>query len=219
MRIARFSLVLAVVAVSFVVPAIATAQVQPSAEVQAAIDRQKERSQRRERGLDAFREELRPLAEAGEPVAQFLLGTMLVGQDPVAAIPFLTRSAEYGCAGAAGLLAVYSWSSGTSGGDGWLERAIGGGDAASMFVRATMHMRGDEGFEKSTAEALAWAELARARSYSSGLTPEIERLIGALRSSASADDAAAAAARFEALDSQYPKKPFYVCGQSVPSEG
>src|SRR5512139_481470 len=184
MRIARFCLVLAAVAASFVAPRIAAAQVQPSAEVQAAIDRQKERAQRRERGLDAFREDLQPLAEGGEPVAQFLLGTMLVGQDPVAAVPYLTRSAEYGCAGAAGLLAVYSWSSGTSGGDAWLERAIGGGDAASMFVRATMHVRGDEGFEKSTAEALAWAELARARSYSSGLTPEIERLIGALRSSA-----------------------------------
>ena len=219
MRIVRFHFVIAVVAASLVVPKLAAAQVQPSAEVQAAIDRQKERSQRRERGLDAFREELRPLAEAGEPVAQFLIGTMLVGPDPVAAIPYLTRSAEYGCAGAAGLLAVYSWSSGTGGGDEWLERAISGGDAASMFVRATMHMRGDEGFEKSTAEALAWAELARARSYSSGLTPEAERLITALRSSATPDDAAAAAARFEALDNQYPKKPFYVCGQSVPSEG
>ena len=73
----RFHFVLAVVAASLVVPKIAAAQVQPSAEVQAAIDRQKERSQRRERGLDAFREELRPLAEAGEPVAQFLIGTML----------------------------------------------------------------------------------------------------------------------------------------------
>ena len=211
--------ILAVLGAALVVPSLAAAQVEPSADVQAAIDRQKERSQRRERGLAAFQEELRPLAESGEPVAQFLLGTMLVGQDPVSAIPYLTRSAEYGCAGAAGLLAVYSWSSGTGGGDAWLERAISGGDAASMFVRATMHMRGDEGFEKSTAEALAWAELARARSYSSGLTPEIERLIGALRSSATTDDAAAAAARFETLASQYPKKPFYVCGQSVPSEG
>jgi hypothetical protein len=218
-RIPRAHLVLAILAASSLLAPSIAAQVEPSAEVQAAIDRQKERSQRRERGLAAFQDELRPLAEAGEPVAQFLIGTMLVGRDPVAAIPYLTRSAEYGCAGAAGLLAVYSWSSGQGGGDAWLERAISGGDAASMFVRATMHMRGDEGFEKSTAEALAWAELARARSYSSGLTPEIERLIGALRSSASADDTAAAAARFEALDSQYPKKPFYVCGQSVPSEG
>ena len=219
MRSARAHWIVAVFAASVVVPSIAAAQVEPSAEVQAAIGRQKERSQRRERGLAAFQEELRPLAEAGEPVAQFLLGTMLVGQDPVAAIPYLTRSAEYGCAGAAGLLAVYSWSSGNGGGDAWLERAISGGDAASMFVRATMHVRGDQGFEKSTAQALAWAELAHARSYSSGLTPEIERMIGALRSSASPDDVAAAAARFEALDSQYPKKPFYVCGQSVPSEG
>ena len=219
MRVARAHLILAALAPWLIAPRIAAAQVEPSADVQAAIDRQKERSQRRERGLAAFQEELRPLAESGEPVAQFLLGTMLVGQDPVSAIPYLTRSAEYGCAGAAGLLAVYSWSSGTGGGDAWLERAISGGDAASMFVRATMHMRGDEGFEKSTAEALAWAELARARSYSSGLTPEIERLIGALRSSATPDDAATAAARFETLASQYPKKPFYVCGQSVPSEG
>jgi len=218
-RSARAHVILAVLAASFAVPRIAAAQVEPSAEVQAAIDRQKERSQRRERGLDAFREELRPLAEAGEPVAQFLLGTMLVGRDPVSAIPYLTRSAEYGCAGAAGLLAVYSWSSGKGGGDEWLERAISGGDAASMFVRATMHMRGDEGFEKSTAEALAWAELARARSYSSGLTPEIERMLGALRAAATPDEATAGAARFEALDSQYPKKPYYVCGQSVPSEG
>jgi TPR repeat protein len=198
---------------------LAAAQVEPSAEVQAALDRQKERAQRRERGLAPFQEELRPLAEAGEPVAQFLLGTMLVGSDPTTAIPYLTASAERGCAGSAGLLAVYSWATGKGGGDEWLERAIAGGDAASMFVRATLHMRGDEGFEKSPAEALAWVELARARSYSSGLTPEIERMIGALRSGATPDEAATAAARFEALDSQFPKQPFYVCGQSVPSEG
>ena len=114
---------------------------------------------------------------------------------------------------------MYSWATGKGGGDEWLEHAISGGDAASMFVRATMHMRGDQGFEKSTTEALAWAQLARARSYSSGLTPEIERMLGALRPTATPDETAAAAARFEALDSQYPKKPFYVCGQSVPSEG
>jgi TPR repeat protein len=209
---------LAVLAPWLIAPRVAAAQVEPSAEVQAALGRQKERSQRRERGLDAFQGELRPLAEAGDPVAQFLIGTMLVGRDPVTAIPYLTRSAEHGCAGAAGLLAVYSWSSGKGGGE-WLERAVSGGDAASMFVRATLHMRGDRGFEQSTAEALAWAELARARSYSSGLTPEIERMIGALRSAATADDAAAAAARLEALDNHYPRKPFYVCGQSVPSEG
>jgi hypothetical protein len=44
-------------------------------------------------------------------------------------------------------------------------------------------------------------------------------MIGALRSGATPDEVAAAAARFEALDSQFPKKPFYVCGQSFPSEG
>ena len=219
MRIGRAHLILAVLAPWLIAPRVAAAQVEPSTEVQAALDRQKERSQRRERGLDAFQEELRPLAEGGDAVAQFLIGTMLVGRDPVTAIPYLTRSAEHGCAGAAGLLAVYSWSSGKGGGDEWLERAISGGDAAAMFVRATLHMRGDQGFEQSTAEALAWAELARVRSDSSGLTPEIERMIGALRSAATADDAAAAAARLEALENQYPKKPFYVCGQSVPSEG
>jgi hypothetical protein len=218
-RSARARLLLAAFAASLIVPKIAAAQVEPSAEVQAALDNQKERAQRRERGLAAFQEELRPLAEAGEPVAQFLLGTMLVGPDPTTAIPYLTASAEAGCAGSSGLLAVYSWATGKGGADEWLERAISGGDAASMFVRATLHMRGDEGFERSTAEALAWAELARARSYSSGLTPEIERMIGALRSGATPDETAAAASKFESLDSQFPKKPFYVCGQSVPSEG
>ena len=216
---ARAHLILVAFAAWLIVPKLAAAQVEPSAEVQAALDRQQERAQRRERGLGPFQEELRPLAEAGEPVAQFLLGTMLVGPDPVTAIPYLTRSAEKGCAGSAGLLAVYSWATGKGGGEEWLERAISGGDAASMFVRATMHVRGDEGFEKSTAEALAWAELARARSYSRGLTPEIERMIDALRSGATPDETTAAATRFEALDGQFPKKPFYVCGQSVPSEG
>ena len=219
MRSARAHLAVAVVAACLLGATMAAAQVEPSAEVQAALDRQKERAQRRERGLGPFQEELRPLAEAGDAVAQFLLGTMLVGPDPSTAIPYLTRSAEAGCAGSAGLLAVYSWATGKGGGDEWLEHAISGGDAASMFMRATMHWRGDQGFEKSTGEALAWAELARARSYSSGLTPEIERMIGALRAAATPEEAAAGAAQFETLDSQYPKKPFYVCGQSVPSEG
>ena len=100
MRIGRAHLILAVLAPWLIAPRVAAAQVEASAEVQAALDRQKERSQRRERGLDAFHEELRPLADSGDPVAQFLIGTMLVGRDPVTAIPYLTRSAEHGCAGA-----------------------------------------------------------------------------------------------------------------------
>jgi hypothetical protein len=209
----------AVVMASVLMPITAPAQVEPSAQLQAVLERQAQRAQRRERGLGAFQQELLPLAESGEPVAQFLLGTMLVGQNPGTAIPYLTASAEAGCAGAAGILASYARATGTGRGDEWLERAIGGGDAASMFVRATMHWRGDDGFTKSTAEALAWAELARARSYSRGLTPETERMIAALRATATPEESAAAEVRFEALDSQYPKKPFYVCGQSVPSEG
>jgi len=212
------TLLVAVMACSLT-PAFAPAQVEQSAELKAVIARQAERAQRRERGLAAFQEELFPLAAGGEPVAQFLLGTMLVGPDPGTAIPFLTAAAEAGCAGASGILASYSKATGTGRSAEWLERAIGGGDAASMYVRAAMHWRGDEGLQKSTAEALAWAELARARSYSKGLTPEIERMIEALRSAATPDETAAASARFEALDGEYPKKPFYICGQSVPSEG
>ena len=201
------------------VPAIAPAQVEQSAELKEVLARQAERAQRRERGLAEFQQELLPLAEAGEPVAQFYLGTMLVGGNPGAAIPYLTASANAGCAGAAGILAVYSWASGAGRGEELLERAISGGDAASMYLRATKHWRGDDGFAKSTAEALAWAQLAHERSYSKGLTPETERMMAALRSAATSDEVAEAAARFEALDSQFPKKPFYVCGQSVPSEG
>jgi hypothetical protein len=212
-------LYLAIFLACLVVPTIATAQVEQSAELKEVLARQAARAQRRERGLGEFQQELQPLAEAGEPVAQFYLGTMLAGPNPGAAIPYLTASANAGCAGAAGILAVYSWATKTGRGDEWLERAISGGDAASMYVRATKHWRGDDGFTKSTAEALAWAELARARSYSSGLTPEIERMIGVLRAAATPDEVAESAARFEALDRQYPKHPFYVCGQSVPSEG
>ncbi|HEY3517043.1 MAG TPA: hypothetical protein VGL98_08340, partial [Gammaproteobacteria bacterium] len=135
MRSARTPPLVDAVAACLAVPLIAAAQVEPSADVQAALDRQKERAQRRERGLGPFQQELRPLAEAGEPVAQFLLGTMLVGPDPTTAIPYLTASAEAGCAGSSGLLAVYSWATGKGGGDEWLDRAISGGDAASMFVR------------------------------------------------------------------------------------
>jgi hypothetical protein len=144
---------------------------------------------------------------------------MLVGPSPATAIPYLTASANAGCAGASGILAVYSWATGAGRGDELLERAIRGGDAASMYVRATKHWRGDDGYAKSTAEALAWAELAHERSYSKGLTPETERMMTALRAGATAEEVAEASARFEALDAEYPKQPFYVCGQSVPSEG
>jgi hypothetical protein len=208
-----------IVASCAIAPMTAAAQVVPSAEVQAVLERQAQRAQRSERGLAAFQQDLRPLAAAGEPVAQFLLGTLLVGPEPDTALAYLTAAAEAGCAGAAGILAARARATETEGGDEWLERAVAGGDAASMLVRATLHWRGDYGFQKSTAEALAWAQLARARSYSRGLTPEIDRMIGALRQAAAPDEAAAAASRLLALDSQYPKTPFYVCGQSVPSEG
>jgi hypothetical protein len=216
---ARAGRCLAVVLACAVAPSLAPAQVEQSAEVKAVLERQAQRAQRRERGLMEFQQELLPLAEGGDPVAQFLLGTMLAGPAPATAIPYLTASAEAGCAGAAGILAAYAWATGAGRGDALLERAISGGDAASMYVRATKHWRGDDGFAKSTAEALAWAQLAHARSYSKGLTPEAERMIEALRSGATPEEAAEAAARFEALETQYPKKPFYVCGQSVPSEG
>ena len=218
-RFEKLGVLAVVVAACSIAPVVASAQVEQSAELKEVLARQAERAQRRERGLTDFQQELLPLAEGGDPVAQFLLGTMLVGASPATAIPYLTASSNAGCAGAAGILAVYSSATGAGRGDELLERAISGGDAASMYLRATKHWRGDDGFAKSTAEALAWAQLAHERSYSKGLTPETERMIAALRTGATPDEIAEAAARFEALDSQYPKKPFYVCGQSVPSEG
>ena len=66
-----------------------------------AMKRQMERAQEGVKGTEAFQSDLRPVANAGDPVAKSYLGNLLINSDKVSAKVLLKESAMAGCAGAA----------------------------------------------------------------------------------------------------------------------
>jgi TPR repeat protein len=205
-----------VICVSAINPLCAKADVQPSEEMKQVMRAQATRVQRGEKSLDEFRNALRQPAESGDPVAQFMLATLLMEQDREGAMKLMTSSAEKGCAGAAGVLAMYSFSQNSLDAEEWLRRAVDGGDAASMMMRSSFYYRGDRGHGRSLSDALAWAQLAKARSHNRGLSVGVEQFIEKLRSEMSDQQISRASVLLPELEQKYPQRAFYVCGQSTP---
>lgn len=166
--------------------------------------------------MDEFRDALRQPAASGDPVAQFMLATLLMEQDRQGAMGLMKDSAEKGCAGAAGVLAMYYFSQNSADGEDWLTRAVDGGDAAAMMMRSTLYHRGDRGYAKSLPDALAWAQLAQARSHNRGLSVGLEQFGATLRRDMSDEQISRAAALLLQLEQKHPQRAFYLCGQSTP---
>jgi hypothetical protein len=197
-------------------PVRARADVQPSEQMKQVMRAQAERAQRGDKSLSEFIDDLRGPAEAGDPVAQFMLGALLMRDDRDRAMKLFRSSAQKGCAGSAGALVLFLLDHNSADAERYLRQAIEGGDAASMMMVSSFHYRGDHGYKKSFSDALAWAQLAGARSRNLGLSLAAEKFAVKLQSEMDDQQKSKALVLLKNLEKRYPERAFYLCGQSTP---
>jgi len=181
-----------------------------------AMKRQMDRAQQGMRGTDAFRADLQPVADAGDPVAKFFLGNLLINSDVASARSLLTASATAGCAGAAGALAMLYAKDDAGESRKWRQIAIDGGDATAMVLMSGALKSGAFGEKKDTAVAIAWAELAWSQTYSTGMRTALTNEIAGMKAALSRDDISRASKMEAALKASHPKVSPYPCGQATP---
>lgn len=173
------------------------------------------RLQSGDKDLGPFIRDLKSVAAAGDPVAKFFLGGVLVGSNPKKAITLLRESAEGGCVGSAGILGVTLMSTKPVEARTWLTKAANSGDTESRLFLAILYLRGDSHTPKNLAEALAWARLAK-RQGPQNMSFQAEQLILQIQPLLSHEESVQAGVIFTKLLASHPKRPNYLCGQSTP---
>jgi hypothetical protein len=180
------------------------------------MKRQMERAQHGVKGIEAFQDDLRPVANAGDPVAKFYLGNLLVNSDKASAKALLRESAMAGCAGAAGALALLQSNDDVAESKKWRQMAVQGGDATAMVLTSGAYKAGALGEEKDSAAALAWADLAWRQTYSTGVRAALTNEIATMKADLSSSELSRAATIEATLFSAHPKVSAYPCGQATP---
>jgi len=159
--------------------------------------------------------DLRQIVLSGDPVAQFMLASLIGSTEPEAAISLLQKSYEGGCAGAAGVLGALVGARNLVEAQSWFIRAANAGDAPSQLVVAGLHERG-KGLARSKAAAVAWAKLARSQTYNQGVTMAADEYLANLAPTLTSAEMAEAEQMWAVLQRDHPKQPPYLCGQSAP---
>jgi len=181
-----------------------------------AMKRQMERAQQGLKGTEAFQNDLRPIANAGDPVAKFYLGNLVVNSDKASAKVLLRESAMAGCAGAAGALALLQSNDDVGESKKWRQIAVEGGDATAIVLTSGAYKSGAFGEEKDAAAALAWADLAWRQTYSTGVRAALTSEIAVMKAGLSPSELSRASTIEAALFSAHPKVSPYPCGQATP---
>jgi hypothetical protein len=88
------------------------------------------------------------------------------------------------------------------------------GDAGAQAGLAGFYLRGEHGFPKDISMAWAWAKLAERQIYSIGSLDAIHQYLEEIRSTATQDEIKRGEDIFYKISVKYPKKPYYMCGQS-----
>jgi hypothetical protein len=190
---------------------------QPSIELQRAFLRQAERVKGGSTDVAELIADLQQERISNDPVAKFMLATLILDSQSERAKVLLQESADAGCAGAMGLLGIKMTADSEEIGRLLVLKAARSGDAAAQIAVSAFFERGyPPEFLKNEITAISWANLAKRQSYSVGVKNaamnSIDRLLGKL----SKADSVNVATQIEGLKTLYPKIPFYLCGQSAP---
>lgn len=188
----------------------------PSAAFQQAFKSQTARVISGKTDPTPFIQAIEPIAASGDPVAKFMLATLIMQSEKSRAIGLLRESARGGCMGAAGVLGVLLMPTNPAEARVSFTRAAYGGDVASQMYMAGLNERGDSQTPRNRSAALAWAKQAKLQSFSSGTANAADEFISKLQATLSAEELAKAKELFDALQATYPRQPFYLCGQSLP---
>jgi len=192
----------------------ATSHPVPSEKLKEVLVRQETRVLAGEKDLAPFSADLASLSMQGDPVAEFLLGMFLLESNTDKAISLLKDSAQKGCAGSAGIVGIYLMGIDKKSAKEWLVRAAGSGNSDAQMMISTFYEKGSEGYPKSIEKAIAWAELAQWQSYRDvGIGPLYIHALE-LREKLSPNQIKSVEMIVSSLKKQYPKQPYYICGQT-----
>ncbi len=175
---------------------------------------------------------LRQAAKSGHPSAQFVVGVMILGGQfpgahgprPAQAVGWLTRAADQGCPGAAGVLSGL-YLAGATGlarnialGMQWLRKAAQGGDVLSQAVLGNSYRAGRDGLARNPVEAYAWFDVALMGKKVSPMLFPVARMRQQLAQKMGTTMRAQAQARAKDYRAQYGRHDTGLCGQSMPGD-
>jgi len=188
----------------------------PSPELQRVLKDQEARVASGSKDVSKLMSDLRGEPVSTDPVAKFLLA-MMIGERSGEARDLLSSSANAGCAGAEALLGMQLRAEGKDTGNALILKAAQHGETLAQVVVSQLFSQGVPPlFPKSQTDALAWAYIARSQSHTVAASRFSSTNVGKLESGASAAQLEQAQTRFAALAEQFPRAPFYLCGQSIP---
>ncbi|MCQ4318621.1 sel1 repeat family protein [Stutzerimonas zhaodongensis] len=204
-----------------IIPALpATSAPLPTEATQLALEEFALSNREHKEKIESFIKALKPEAEAGNPVAKFFLGGMLLSSDSDSyknqAHELLRDSAEGGCAGASGILGAQLMKTDPPASYKWLSQAAEAGDTSSMLFLSTVYLNGNSSIQRNEAKALAWAELAAAQANSDFIKFTAQQLTSRINTSIPESTKHEAETLLTELQIKHPKHEPYLCGQSSP---
>lgn len=158
----------------------------------------------------------RRIADSGDATAQYLIGLLLLKQDPQKSKEYLLKSSEAGCVGAMTLLGVlYLQEQDGNHGVPLLVKAAENGDATAQVYLSGAYRRGD-GFDKSAVQAYLWLKLAERQSFSNGALASIRAAISDIEQQLSAQEKAEAEKQFAVTAQKIAVVDYTFCSQANP---
>lgn len=188
---------------------------QPSVELQQALAAQATRAQGGNRDLSALNADLRRIASR-DPVAQFMLATLIVTTQKSEALELLKKSAAAGCTGAMGALGTILATDENPEARDWIQRAAMNGDTGAQIMLSAGYRSGIFGLPKDMVEAFAWATVAQNNAPTFSMRQAAANAVGTLLTSTDPQMLDGATSRIEVLMKQVPKREFHLCGFSLP---
>lgn len=186
-----------------------------SAELQQALASQATRAQAGNKDLSALNADLRRIAPR-DPVAQFMLATLIATSQRSEALELLRQSAAAGCTGAMGALGTLLATDENPEARDWIQRAAMNGDTGSQIMLSAGYRNGVFGLPQDMVEAFAWATVAQNNAPTFSMRQAAATAVGALLTSTDPQMLDGATSRIEALMKQVPKLEWHLCGFSLP---
>lgn len=187
-----------------------------SKELREAMSRQQQRALNNNKDLTAFKNELKPLADKGDPVAQFFYAVTSGHPFTKSNLKYLHASANEGCAGSAGIIAMYYAEKNSAMGRYWLQYAAKNGDGNSQLTLGLNYFKGLNGFAKMPVKGYAWLLHSRDQIYSRAAQLTVEMMLMQLNPDISNKLKSEGQKYYLKLKKKYPVKPYYLCGQMIP---
>jgi len=187
----------------------------PSAELQQALAAQTTRAQAGNKDLSALSADLRRIAPR-DPVAQFMLATLIATSQRSEALELLRQSAAAGCTGAMGALGTLLATDENPEARDWIQRAAMNGDTGAQIMLSAGYRNGVFGLPQDMVEAFAWATVAQNNAPTFSMRQAAATAVGTLLTSTDPQMLDGATSRIEALMKQVPKLEWHLCGFSLP---